>query len=90
MKYYQCPVCGYNQLEDPPAYDEICPSCGTQFGYHDHRRTHKELRLLWIRRGAIWHSKVDAIPIKWNPIRQLRLAGFLGEQEGLTETEDEN
>ena len=35
-----CPACGYDGLEEPPwtdgsASDEICPSCGIQFGYED-------------------------------------------------------
>jgi rubredoxin len=37
---YLCPVCGYPELSEPPwnnesPSDEICPSCGTQFGYDD-------------------------------------------------------
>jgi predicted RNA-binding Zn-ribbon protein involved in translation (DUF1610 family) len=38
---YTCPVCGFQGLSEP-AYDEhyctffeICPSCGTEFGYDD-------------------------------------------------------
>ena len=81
MEFYTCPVCGYNHLEDPPMDDEICPSCGTQFGYHDHKKTHQQLRLLWIKKRAPWHSKVDTKPVNWNPIRQLRVEGFLGQQE---------
>jgi len=36
-----CPVCGYENLKNPPyaidgsPSDEICPSCKFQFGYHD-------------------------------------------------------
>lgn len=36
---YTCPVCDYDKLDEPP-YDEtgfgsfdICPQCGTEFGY---------------------------------------------------------
>ena len=37
---HTCPVCGYAGLDDPPwqggaPSDEICPSCGTHFGYDD-------------------------------------------------------
>ena len=32
-----CPVCGWNDLEQDPSMKthEICPCCGTQFGYDD-------------------------------------------------------
>jgi hypothetical protein len=78
---YTCPVCGYDQLEDPAMEDEICPSCGTQFGYHDFNKSHQQLRLLWIRKGMQWHSRVDEKPLEWNPHNQLRCADFLGRQE---------
>lgn len=68
---YTCPVCGYNQLEDPPSHHEICPSCGTQFGYHDITKTNKQLRDRWIARGLHWHSKIESPPIAWNPYVQL-------------------
>lgn len=38
---YDCPVCGYPDLEEPPYNEEgygsfeICPNCGFQFGYDD-------------------------------------------------------
>ena len=67
---YTCPVCGYDHLEDPAANDEICPSCGTQFGYHDHRKTHTELRNIWLT-NPIWHSTIDEQPLNWNPYTQL-------------------
>lgn len=68
---YTCPVCGYDKLEDPPSHHEICPSCGTQFGYHDFTKTHAELRAVWIAHGLRWHSKVDTPPPYWNPFEQL-------------------
>lgn len=64
---YECPVCRYPGLEDPPENHEICPSCGTQFGYHDARRSHAELREMWLSQGAKWHSRVVPRPIWWNP-----------------------
>ena len=68
---YTCPVCGYNQLEDAPANHEICPSCGTEFGYHDFTRTHAELTKGWLLKGAQWHSKAAPPPPDWNPYGQL-------------------
>jgi len=38
---HTCPVCGYPELDEPPrsssggGSDEICPSCGFQFGLDD-------------------------------------------------------
>ena len=49
-----CPVCGYQHLSQPP-YDghgcasfDICPCCGTEFGYDDSSATHEVLRRRWI------------------------------------------
>ncbi len=73
-----CPVCGYAGLEEP-AYSptqeasfEICPSCGTEFGYQDARTSHKLLRLRWIESGMTWHSSAVPPPPRWDPIVQLR------------------
>jgi hypothetical protein len=74
---YTCPVCGYQNLPFPPLDYEICPSCGTEFEYHDARRTHAELRENWIRAGALWHSSVVPKPYGWNPVLQLVDAGLL-------------
>ncbi len=71
-----CPVCGYQGLPRPAANDLICPSCGTQFGYHDCSVSHAELRLEWIRRGLTWHSRILSKPSGWNPYVQLFSAGF--------------
>ena len=78
---YTCPVCGYDKLEDPPTDDEICPSCGTQFGYHDFNSSHSQLRERWFSRNMKWHSKVDAPPLNWNPFLQLRKAGLISKTE---------
>jgi hypothetical protein len=73
-----CPVCGYNELPKP-AYDhsgyasfEICPCCGTQFGYQDARRPHESLRAEWVAKGLPWHSRVFPQPPGWDPEKQLR------------------
>jgi hypothetical protein len=77
MKTYTCPVCGYQNLPFPPLDYEICPSCGTEFEYHDARRTHAQLREAWVRAGALWHSLSTPEPYGWNPWLQLVSAGLL-------------
>ena len=74
---YSCPVCAFTELEEEPAYFTICPSCGTEFGYHDLIRGHDELRALWITTGPRWHSTVIPIPYQWNGWEQLRIAGLI-------------
>jgi hypothetical protein len=72
-----CPVCGYDGLLEP-AYDEhgcasyeICPCCGTEFGYQDFSTPHATLRAKWIAEGMRWRSSVDPLPDQWDPVRQL-------------------
>jgi rubredoxin len=79
-----CPVCGFeNEFEAYDAGDlasfEICPSCGTQFGYDDHASTpaeravrHAALRTSWIAAGMRWHSVAERSPHDWDPEAQLR------------------
>jgi len=69
--FYLCPVCGFDELDEPPAMHMICPCCGTQFDYHDYVRTHLELRHEWIMSGAKWHSRHTLAPAGWNAIKQL-------------------
>jgi transcription elongation factor Elf1 len=76
MKFV-CPVCGFNELPEP-AYDEtgtssfeICPCCGTEFGYDDSSVKHSELRKKWISAGAKWWSKAQRTPLGWNAAQQL-------------------
>ena len=71
---YSCPVCGYDRLHDPPrsetsgGSDEICPSCGFQFGFSDDAQgyTYTAWRDDWVKRGMPW-SSVTAPPANWNP-----------------------
>jgi hypothetical protein len=78
-----CPVCGYQHLDEPAwdqgsASDEICPSCGTQFGLDDaaggflDRRewVHRQLRERWQVDGCTW-SSTRPIPRDWDPLRQV-------------------
>lgn len=65
-----CPVCGY-LMEDPPKNYNICPSCGTEFGYHDVNSSIAELRAAWLRTGPHWWSPADPEPYNWDPYLQL-------------------
>ncbi|MBI1866544.1 MAG: hypothetical protein HYS02_02130 [Candidatus Staskawiczbacteria bacterium] len=79
-----CPVCGLDLgfkawNKGMPRDDEICPCCGTQFGYHDSiwdkdPFIHKTLRQKWIDEGMKWWSKDDKYhpqPQNWDPKKQL-------------------
>jgi hypothetical protein len=79
----RCPVCGYPALDEPAWVDghpseDICPSCGTQFGYDDalgiddesRRAVHAELRARWVASGCKWWSP-DPRPTGWDPQHQL-------------------
>ena len=80
-----CPVCGYPDLYEPPwsdgsPSDEICPCCGTQFGYDDAsgadddglmRQRYQHLRDAWIASGSRWFSKGRRPPRDWNATKQL-------------------
>lgn len=74
---YTCPVCGYNELELPPADFAICPSCGTEFGYHDATASIEELRQRWIGRDMPWTSQALPRPPAWDPWTQLWRVGNL-------------
>ena len=70
---YPCPVCGYPSLPNPPidmSY-EICPSCGTEFGYTDFQRSHEKLMLAWLRTGPQWFAAWIPAPPLWNGRIQL-------------------
>src|SRR6266849_412099 len=75
---YRCPVCGFDKMPFPPVDNNICSCCGTEFGYHDVRFSHAELRRRWQASGTPWFSIRMAPPIGWNPtdqINQLLLTG---------------
>lgn len=77
---YQCPVCGYPELTEPPRTEdggsyEICPSCGFEFGVTDDDRgyTYEMWRARWIEDGMRWWSaEIEPMPENWNPEAQLR------------------
>lgn len=74
---YTCPVCAFTGLDEPPVDFTICPSCGSEFGYHDFIRGHDELRSQWIATGPQWHSSVIAAPPQWDGMEQLRRGGLI-------------
>lgn len=67
---HQCPVCGFG-MDEPPANYNICPCCGTEFGYHDRNASIVQLRANWIRDGLRWWSPVDSVPENWDPSIQV-------------------
>jgi hypothetical protein len=77
---YECDICGYSELEEPP-YDShgcatfsVCPCCGTEFGYDDAKTSHAVLRQRWVAGGMRWTSSATAPPAGWEPSRQLLMA----------------
>lgn len=70
-KTYLCPVCGF-RLPFAAEDFNICPSCGTEFGYSDSGRTYDNLRKNWLDHGAQWSSLVWEKPSNWSPFEQLR------------------
>ena len=66
-----CPVCGYREMPDPPEDFNICPCCGTEFGYTDAGITYEQLREKWRAHGAPWFSQSIQPPPDWDPRRQL-------------------
>jgi hypothetical protein len=77
---YTCPVCGFDQLDDPPVDEdgdglfEICPSCGFQFGVTDDDKgfTYESWRSRWVGKGMPWDSEgIEPPPEGWDPKRQL-------------------
>jgi hypothetical protein len=68
---YRCPVCGFDRMPFPPVDNNICSCCGTEFGYHDVRFSHAELRRRWQQRGAPWFSRLMPPPVGWNPTDQI-------------------
>ena len=81
---YLCPVCGYPDLSETPwtnesPSDEVCPSCGTHFGYDDvaagdaaeRQQFYRRRRSEWRMAGCQWFSVSTHPPSGWNAERQL-------------------
>lgn len=70
---HQCPVCGFDSLQEAPrslsggSSYEICPVCGFQFGESDEDKgfTYDAWRDGWKKRGMPWSSK-QPMPANWN------------------------
>ena len=77
--YKTCPVCGLSPKAthgEVFKFCDICPSCGTQFGYSDSGREHSELLDHWEADGYPWRSRTRPTPENWDPIEQLKAAGL--------------
>ena len=83
---YTCPVCGYNRLDLPPSDFNICPSCGTEFGYDDFEYSIGKLTNRWIGSGMQWWSDSIPAPEGWNPYVQLQRISFQIYLTSVTET----
>jgi hypothetical protein len=76
---FQCPVCGFRGLVDPPrspdgiASFEICRCCAFQFGFDDDSEglSYQEYRQRWVANGSKWWSNEIAAPNGWNAAVQL-------------------
>lgn len=74
---YTCPVCAYPDMTEPVQEGNICPSCGTEFGYDDDLGvTYQQLRQLWVDGGMPWFSRATRMPTDWDPFLQLVEAGY--------------
>lgn len=73
---YECPVCGYNELQHAPELFTICPCCGTEFGNTDFDVSHEELLIRWLEKGAPWFDAGTPRPRAWSPEKQLERAGL--------------
>lgn len=71
---YKCPVCGFDELTEPPELFTICPCCATELGNTDYDRTHAELRAEWLASGASWWDPGRNPPPGWSADKQLRRA----------------
>jgi hypothetical protein len=73
-----CRVCGYfygdyiwGEDGRTPSF-EICPCCGTEFGYHDATLDAiKKNRKQWVEKGAPWFDEKKK-PSQWSLEEQLK------------------
>lgn len=79
MIRYTCPVCAYSRMPYPAEEGNICPCCGTEFGYDDSMGiTFRDLRDRWVSLHTPWFSPLpeDAPPPMWNGVVQLLRADY--------------
>ena len=75
---YECPVCGFNKLEEPMYLDTgepmfvICHCCGFQSGYDDDDQgfSFQAFRNKWIEEGYPWFNPKKK-PNCWDINKQL-------------------
>lgn len=87
---YVCPVCMYDNLDEPPYNDEgyglheICPCCGFQFGYDDYPDkipSWTEWRKKWIDDGCEWYAESQLPYKEWSLFDQLKKLQALMQNE---------
>lgn len=64
----------YDAYNCPTYY--ICPSCGTEFGYHDATKSFDEIRAVWLASGGLWSDANIAQPLDWSAYEQITKAGL--------------
>lgn len=74
---HRCEVCGYAALKMAPENHSICPCCGTEFWTDDIDKSPEQLRLEWLQKGALWFSRMTAMPAGWNALEQLLKANMI-------------
>ena len=82
-KLFICKVCGYNYDDyiwgedgKSPSF-EICPCCGTEFGYEDsNEKAILTQRKRWLDSGAEWYFSEDK-PKDWSLDEQLKNLNIL-------------
>jgi hypothetical protein len=77
MINYTCPVCAYSEMPYPVDEGNICPCCGTEFGFDDAMGvTHRQIRDRWVAAGTPWFSPIDEPPFAWDGVAQLLAADY--------------
>ena len=85
---HKCPVCGLASLAEPShnfsgrGSQDICPSCGVQFGNSDYTTSFEELRQNWESNGMRWWSKAQVPPPGWDPQKLIQTV-VLEQQSGI-------
>ncbi len=81
MQKHIYPICGYEGLDEDPGpsphfwgSQEICPSCGWQFGYNNPAQIER-YRAEWVDTGAHWFLP-EKRPARWSLTAQLAQIGL--------------
>ena len=77
MDSFTCPVCAYSLMPYPADEGNICPCCGTEFGFDDDLGvSYRELRDRWVEHGTPWFSPVEKPSVFWDGLEQLAASEF--------------